>query len=283
MLYEKIIHDPGSTFSHKTYKQFTMPWHYHPEYELIVITSGGGKRFIGDYMDDFYPGELVLIGSNLPHFHMCYGLLENDPDKISGCEVIQFSKDIFPETFTQLGEMSVVSDLLERSKRGVKFTNPPSVEQICRMMRYLDKLTGVKRIFALYRILEILGKAKEYKLLTSDDHNPNLVGNDDNDPVNRVYRYLTNHFKEDVSLGQIADHIGYNPSALCRYFKKCAQKSIFECLADIRIGFACKLILNSSLSISQIAFESGYCNISNFNRQFKQIMGVSPSQYKSIM
>ncbi|MEG1587212.1 MAG: AraC family ligand binding domain-containing protein, partial [Bacteroidales bacterium] len=161
MLYEKIIHDAGSTFSHKVYPHFTMPWHFHPEYELMIIKSGGGRRFAGDHIDDYHPGDLVLYGSNLPHFHMCYGLLANDPDAISACEVIQFSGDIFPEKASQIEELGIVWNLLEKSQFGIKFINPPSVDRITSMMRRLDKQTGVKRIATLMRLLEILGSKFE--------------------------------------------------------------------------------------------------------------------------
>lgn len=110
-MYEKIIHDRGSSFSHKVYPYFTMPWHNHPEYGLIVIISGGGKRAAGDYMDD-YPGDLVLYGTNLPHYHMCYGLPEDDPERVSGSEVIQFSGDILPGDMAALEGFAVVFDLL---------------------------------------------------------------------------------------------------------------------------------------------------------------------------
>ena len=282
MLYEKIIHEGGNSFSHKVYPHFTMPWHYHPEFELIVITSGGGKRFVGDYIGDFKIGDLILFGSNLPHFHMCYGLAANDSEKFSSCEVIQFTSDIFPENMGQMSEFSAVRDLLARSRRGIKFTHPPRVERICRMMRALDKMSGVRRVFALFRILEMLGRMKNYRLLASDSYSTNLIGEDDNHPVNRVYRYLQNNFKENVTLDQIAEYAGFNPTALCRYFKKRAQRSIFECLGEIRINFACKLLLNSTFTISQIAYESGFRNIANFNRQFKNLTGFSPSEYKDL-
>lgn len=281
MYYEKIIHNPGTTFSYKVYPYFTMPWHYHPEFELIVITSGGGKRFAGDYMGEYHPGELVLYGGNLPHFHMCYGLLEDDPDRISESEVVQFNSDIFPANLIEVDEYAVVADLLERSKRGVQFTNPPSVERITNMMRSIDSFSGIRRIYTLMRILEILGRSEEYKLLSSGGYSFNIV-DDDNDPVNKVYRYLTNHFKQEVTLDEVAEHVGFNPSALCRYFKRRAQKSIFECLADIRIDFACKLLANSPLPISQIAYESGYKNIAHFNRQFKNITEHTPTQYREL-
>lgn len=282
MLREDILHNIGSSFSHKVYDHFTMPWHYHKEYELIVITSGGGKRFVGDYVDDFCVGDLVLFGSQLPHFHMCYGLVESNPLKISGCEVIQFPQSIFPSDIETLEEFTVISELLQRSRQGVKFTNPPSLDRICRMMRHIDSLQGIKRVAALFRILEILGKLSGYKLLTKDDYSMNIVGNDDNDPVNKVYKYLYQNFREDVVLDDIASKLGFNTSALCRHYKRRVQKSIIESLQEIRIGFACKLLINSALSISQIAFECGYKNIANFNRQFRTLMKLTPTEYKQL-
>lgn len=283
MLYEKIIHDGGSTFSHKLYPRFTMPWHYHPEYELIVIKSGGGKRFTGDHVEEYRPGDLVLFGSNLPHYHMCYGLVENDPSKLSASEVIQFPKEIFPEKMGSLKEFSQVASLLERSRRGVKFIRPPTIRRICAMMDFLDRQKGVKRIAALLRILEFLGREKNYKLLTSDQWTGKLIAEDENHPVNRVFRYLSNNFRDEITLEQVAEEAGFNPSALCRFFKRHAQISVFECLAEIRVGFACKLLVNSTYNISQVAYDVGYQNISNFNRQFKRIMGRSPSEYRELM
>lgn len=282
MLREEILHNIGSSFSHIVYDHFTMPWHYHREYELIVITSGGGKRFVGDFVDDFLTGDLVLFGSELPHFHMCYGLIENNSAKISGCEVIQFPRSIFPAEMENLQEFKIISELLQRSRQGVKFTNPPSLERICRMMRHIDSLQGVKRVAALFRILEILGRSSDYQLLSKDDYSMNIVGDDDNDPVNKVYKYLHENFREQIVLDHIADKLGFNTSALCRHYKRRVQKSIFESLQEIRIGFACKLLINSSLSITQIAYECGYKNIANFNRQFRAIMNITPSQYKQM-
>lgn len=282
MLKETIIHNIGSSFSHIVYDHFTMPWHYHNEYELILITSGGGKRFVGDYIDDFKPGDLVLFGAKLPHYHMCYGLINNEPDKISTCEVIQFNEAILPSNIHDLEEFRMINDLLMRSHRGIKFNRPPSIERIQRMMRYIDSLNGIRRVSALFRILELLGRLTDYQLLTRNEYSLNLIGDDDNDPVNRVYKYLHENFKNDISLDQLASKLGFNTSALCRHYKRRVQKSIFESLQEIRIGFACKLLLTSSLSVSQVCFEVGYKNISNFNRQFKNSLNMTPTEYKTM-
>ena len=282
MIQEHIIHNIGTSFSHIMYEHFTMPWHYHEEYELILITSGGGKRFVGDYVDDFNPGDLVFLGANLPHYHMCYGLVNNDKNKVSSCEVIQFTSNIFPSNIDSLEEFAIIYDLLQRSRYGIKFINPPSISRIQKMMTYIDSLKGIKRIYALMRILETLGKLPNYKLLTSPDYYSDIDRNNFSDITNKVYKYLLAHFKDKISLEELSDSFGFNAAALCRYYKRRTQKSIFESLKEIRINFACKLLLNSSLSVSQIAYECGYENISNFNRQFKSILKMTPSEYRLI-
>lgn len=282
MLYEKILHGAGNSFSHKFYPHFTMPWHFHPEFELILIVSGHGKRFVGDTVESFSTGDLVLLGENLPHFHMCDGLYANDEELYSSSEVIQFKKDIFPQAMEQIQEYAAINDLLERSRHGIKFTSPPERENIRKLMAHIDKLTGIKRITGLMRILDILGRMKEYKLITGTEYFNSTTQGELNDPIDIVFTYLNNNFKENISLEDIAAQAGFNPSSLCRYFKKRVQKSIFESLNELRIGFACKLIANSDYTISQIAYESGYRNIANFNRQFKKTTKLSPSEYRRL-
>ncbi len=282
MIREQIIHNVGSSFSHIVYEHFTMPWHYHIEYELILITSGGGKRFVGDYTDDFCVGDLVLLGSELPHYHMCYGIVENNKERFSGCEVIQFTDSIFPVEMGKLQEFSSIAALLERSKRGIKFTNPPSIDRVLRMMRYIDSLQGIRRINALYRILDILARSTKYKLMTSEQYSSNISEQYSDDLINNVYKYLHENFRKEISLDEISQKFGYNTSALCRHYKKRTQKSIMASLQEIRICFACKLLSDSRLNITQIAYESGYHNIANFNRQFKAITTLSPSSYREL-
>ncbi len=282
LIREQIIHGVGKSFLYKEYDHFTMPWHYHEELELILITKGGGQRFVGDYTEEFKPGDLLLFGSELPHFHMCDGLVRNEPELVSSCEVIQFSKKLFPKNIENVEEFRLIADLLVRSERGIKFTSPPNIEIVSSIMKNIDSLKGVKRITKLFRVLEILARIPEYKLLTSANYSSNLVGANHNDPVNKVYKFLYENFKNDITLDEISSYLGYNKSALCRHYKQRAQKGIMETLQEIRIGFACRMLVNSSLNISQVAFECGYNNISNFNRQFLVITRLTPTAYKKL-
>lgn len=283
MQYEKIIYGPGNSFSYKTItkKYFPMPLHHHPEIEVILITAGHGKRFVSNSVDDFAPGDLVLIGDNVPHFHLCDKIYYQDNDLFCSSRVIQFTRDIFPERFEQLTEYANIANLLQRGMYGVKFMNLPSIEQTAHIMESLDKLSGIKRINALLRMLDLLGRLKDYKILSQYDYKHDTVKQDDQNSISsKVYNYLMKNFKRKVSLEEVATHVNQNPTSLCRYFKQNTKKSIFESLNEIRVEYACKLLANSDFTIAQIAYESGYNNLSNFNKQFKKVLGKSPKDYK---
>jgi AraC-like DNA-binding protein len=130
-------------------------------------------------------------------------------------------------------------------------------------------------------ILDLLGQDKNAIQLLNYDYYKSITA-DKNEIINNVYEYLVNNFKNEVTLKEIADHVNYNPSTLCSFFKKHTQFTIFDCLRDIRISFACKLLNNSAQNITQIAYESGYNNLSHFNRQFIQHTSLTPSEYRSI-
>ncbi len=285
MEYEKIIYGPGKSFSYRTIrdKYFSMPLHLHPEIEIMLVTEGRGKRFVGESVDEFYPGDLVIIGDGLPHFHLCDRVYYEKNDLQCEVKVIQFKRDIFPAEMEKIEDFSNISDLIKRSMYGVKFTNPPSIEGIGRMMESLDKLSGIKRINALMRMLDLLGRMKEYRIIADFDYNYKSAGTRPGNTAARVYDYLVRNFKNEVTLGAIAANLNQNPASLCRYFKRHTQKSIFDCLNEIRIGYARKLLSNSDFTVSQIAYESGYRNLSNFNKQFRKLVHASPTEYRAAL
>ena len=284
MQYEKIIYGPGNSFSYKdiSKKFFPMPLHIHPEIEILLITSGHGKRFVGNSVDEFRPGDLVMYGDNLPHFHLCDKVYYEENDLYCSSRVIHFTRDIFPEHMSRLQEFANITSLLKKSKYGIKFTNPPSIEVAERIMSSVEKLSGIKRINTLFRILDLLGQMKDYKLLTEYDYSLGMSELETNTTATRVYRYLIEHFKRELSLKEIALNVNQNPTSLCRYYKRNTKKSVFETLIEIRIDYACKLLQNSDFTVSQVAYESGYDNLSNFNKQFKKIMGMPPRQYRDL-
>ena len=247
MLYETIIPASGSSFTKKNFifKHFPPDWHYHPEYELVAITEGVGKRFVGNGVSEFSPGDIAFIGSNVPHFHLSDRVYYENNDLYCCSEVIQFNQNIFPADFRTMPEFGPIVRLLER-----------------------------------YRILGMLSQTPDFSYLSIAEVDYNRVKDLHNLPVYRAYQYLANNFKEPVTLRQVAGYAGQNPTALCRNFKQSTGRSIFNCLLEIRIDFAYKLLVNSDFSIIQVAYESGFRNISHFNHKFKEMSGLSPLEYR---
>lgn len=284
MLYEKVVPTPQSSFNKRifTYKYFPLKWHYHKEYELIIIKKGFGKRFIGQGVEPFREGDLVLIGNNVAHFHLSDPIFYKDNEMYCESDVIQFSRDIFPENSANMQEFSTIKNMLATSIHGIHFTNKAIIEKCVELFAAINVQTNLERLISLYKMLGILSCTTEFRLCSVYSSHDNHDSSPPNTPVIKTYEYLISNFKEMITLPVIADKVGQNPAALCRSFKKNTGKSIFDALSEIRIGAASRLLLNSSLPITDIAFESGYRNISHFNHQFKNIIGLSPSAYRKM-
>ena len=282
MLYETIIPASGSSFSKKNFifKHFPPDWHYHPEYELVAITEGVGKRFVGNGVSEFSPGDIAFIGSNVPHFHLSDRIYYENNDLYCSSEVIQFNQNIFPTDFRIMPEFKPIVRLLDESSRGLLFHNDEVLERSHTRLSDFERHSGMKRLLELYSILEILSHTSEFSYLSLTKIDYNSVKDMHNLPVYRAYQYLANNFKENITLKQVAKYAGQNSTALCRNFKQSTGRSIFTCLLEIRIDFAYKLLVNSDFNIIQVAYESGFRNISHFNHKFKEISGLSPLEYR---
>lgn len=282
MLYETIIPASGSSFTKKNFifKHFPPDWHYHIEYELVAITEGFGKRFVGSGVSDFAAGDIVLIGSNVPHFHLSDRTYYENNDLYCCSEVIQFNTNIFPSEFQSMPEFESISRMLAESSRGLLFHNVEVLDRIRTKLANFEQLDGLKRLIELYRILGVLSLTPDFSYLSLAEVEKNKAKDMHNLPVYRAYQYLANNFKEPVTLEQVAEYAGQNPTALCRNFKQSTGRSIFNCLLEIRIDFAYKLLANSDFSIIQVAYESGFRNISHFNHKFKEMSGLSPLEYR---
>lgn len=280
ILYRRILHNVEQSFSYVENTPFTQPLHYHEEYELIYITSGSGKEFIGDAVSEYKPGYMAFIGSNIPHLHLCNSVINHSEEK-SVCEILQFPSSIFPSNIDEIKEYSIIYSLLKESSYGIKFHSAMTIKRVLKIMQGINQQRGIERIISLYRILDILGKSKHRELVSSLSFQSPIAGYSVNEPVSKVYAYLRNNFNQPVTLKSIADYVNQDPASLCRCFKQKTDKTIFEYLNEIRIEHACKLLLHSNLTNSQIAYEVGFNNISYFNKVFKSITHGTPSQYKS--
>ncbi len=280
ILERKIVHGSISSFSLVEYSQFLLPWHKHEEFEIMIFTGGEGKQFVGNGEADYKKGDIALIGSNIPHLHLCNNIADGKKESSSSGEALQFTMAIFPNQMDILPDFIEIDALLRKSQYGIRFYDNGLWLEIYNMAVELAKMYGIERVIQLYAILNKLSKSTNYRLISESIYYQDNALNSSSKSIDLVFKYLFRHFKEKITLTKIAEYVNQDPSALCRAFKKGTDKNIFRCLAEIRIKHACKLLINSSLSISQIAYECGYGSLSFFNEQFKNIINITPTEYR---
>lgn len=282
---EKVVPGKGSSFCAVAYENayFAAPLHVHPEYELILIEEGQGLSFVGDSVQKLRPGDFMLIGSNLPHLWLSADEYYM-PDTSLRCRSVysQFASSVFPAQNTIIPEMTSIMALLENSHRGIRFENEECGEVIG-MFRELPVKEGLERLLLLYHILNELAVHCPYRFLTSKEYEGGNSQFAEDSITKRAMDYINKYYQNDISLDSIADHVGMNPSALCRYFKRKTGKKLFDYVTELRVAFAAKLLINSNISISKIAYDCGYNNLSHFNRQFKSVMSTTPTEYRKLL
>ncbi|GAB3793383.1 AraC family transcriptional regulator [Spirosoma humi] len=282
-LFEKVMFNEQSSLLVRRFEllYFDAPWHYHPEYELTYIVKSHGRRFVGDHVEPFRAGDLVLLGPDLPHFW------RNDdefyqPDSIHLAESIVVQ---FPASFTERGLASIpeaasVRELLERARYGLRFSSEMS-QTTADLMEKLPQQTGLTQVLSLLAILNMLSTDQNAQLLASDGYQL-APGAAETERMKRVLEFMLRHFREEVRVEQIASIAGMAPAAFCRYFKNRTRKTFVEYLNELRIGHARKLLSNVDMSVGQVGLECGYNNNSHFHRQFKLSTGITPFQYQAL-
>lgn len=258
---------------------FDPSWHFHSEYQLFVVLEGSGTRFVGDNIAHFQEGDLVFTGSNLPH------LWRNDEKyfkkgsnlRVRGI-VVYFAEDFLGKGLWEKEEMLELRQLLEKGKRGLEISGEKN-RQIISMMKDLLHLNGVDSIIQILNILHIIARSNDHKYISSIGY-INTSRESDKDRLNEVYNYLMLNFKRDVRLEEVAEIASMSPTAFSRNFKVRTNKSFSDFIRELRIGHACKLLLEDKYTISHICYESGYNTLSNFNKQFRELMHKTPFEYK---
>lgn len=280
--FEKVVKPTNSSFCAVNYQSpyFTAPLHIHPEYELILIKQGTGLTFVGDMVHKMAPGDFMLIGKNLPHLWLSADeYYEKETTLMSGSVYSQFDYDIFPAEVSSAPEFDSIRLLLTKSQRGLIFTGD-NLQSIKKDFEELPGLDNFSKLLKLYHILYQLSTNCEHGFLTSEHYyNCNNDPEKENPIIQKVHEYMNKYYQENITLDEIATHAGMNASALCRYYKKYTGKTLFAYLSELRISYAAKLLMNKNRAINQVAYDCGYNNLSHFNRQFKNIIGESPSDY----
>lgn len=269
----------NSSFTTKVneYPYFLKIWHYHPELELVVILKSEGTCFVGDSIEKFQVGDVVLIGKNLPHMWLNdENYFDQDKDEAAKAIAIHFKQNYLGEAFFQTPEMIHLFELFERSKCGVKFLNVP--KSLIQEIQDMLELKGFHKTVSFLNILDKLAKHTSVKKLASDGF-VNSFKSTKSDIQDNVQAYIFNNFNKEIKLEEAAEIAHMNTSAFSRYFKRVNKKTFSRYVTEIRIGFACKMLMENKFNIAEVCYESGYNNISNFNRQFKVIMDCTPSEY----
>jgi len=275
--FEAIEPNFGHSYSYQKFdaskKNTDNIWHYHPEIELVYINGGAGKRRIGSHISYYTEGDLILIGSNLPHCGFT--------DKFTGNKneiLVQMKSDFLGQTFFNIPEMKKIQNLLEVAKGGIAFSG--STKQILGdKMEDLDNQNDFERILSILHILNELALSDEFKVLNAEGFSLETEVKD-NDRINIIFNYVKNNFQEDIPLVEIADMVSMTVPSFCRYFKKITNKTFVQFVNERRLVHASKLLTEQTMSITEVCFECGFNNFSHFNKSFKAFTGQNPSEYR---
>lgn len=256
-------------------------WHFHPEMELNYIVKSTGTRFVGDSIEEFEEGDLTFLGSNLPH------VWKNDtayfvPDSPlrAKAKVIQFLPDCFGSDFLKLKEMESIRRLFENAKRGLRITGKTKEKIIPFIDQLIQNKSGIQRIGLFLTILEVLAESEDLTFLSSEGF-LDSYHRFDTDTINRVYEFTLSQFNRRILIEEAAALAHMSVANFCRYFKNRTQKTYVQFLTEVRIGYACRMLIENKKSIQQIAGDCGFHNLSNFNRAFKLLKNQNPTTYRA--
>ncbi len=281
LTYKQTDRKPENSFSAR---QDTIPcieqdWHFHPELELIYFLKSSGTRYVGNSIGNFEAGELYLIGSNVPHLFRNHREYYDDIEDSEPADliVVKFERDFLGSTFKDLPETKRLQSLFDNANRGLKFSKAATYLVHTHMMG-LVCATGLSRIVSLLKILDVLSVSENYGFLCSNGFD-NSYKKSEKERMGRIISYLNENFENKIELETVASIAHMAPNAFCRYFKKRTQKSFVQFLNEIRIGHACKLLIEGKHQITTICYRSGFNTVTNFNRQFKALMHMTPTEY----
>ncbi|MBE9600205.1 AraC family transcriptional regulator [Pedobacter sp. MC2016-24] len=277
----KVSLEPAQSFSVRQDLQPSInnKWHYHQEIELIYFNNGDGTQFIGDSIKRFKSGDIVLLGANLPHYWRFDDVYFDEVNPApADVRVAHFSNQLFGDFFLNLPENKLLKDILEKAKRGVKITGP-NKEQVAELITKMLTAEGTERIIILMQALMEIAKSTQLEVLSSVGFHYDLEMVE-KDRINDIYDYTYANFKNKIYLEEIAEVARISPNSFCRYFKSRTRKTYSQFLIEVKVGQACKLLIEHSLNLKQVCYNSGFNNFASFHKCFKKITGKSPLCYQ---
>lgn len=249
--------------------------HSHKNFELNLITSGAGRRIVGNHISSYQEGDLVLLGPNISH---AWEILEIEKEKKPECIVTHFYENIISSDFFNIPELEPVVNLLKDAKNGIWFKGTKALK-VATVLKRMANLKGLDSYIQLLKVFNLLLDIEDREYLTLPSSLPNAYEKDQ-DQINKVYEYVFQKMQEGIKLKEAASIVCMEPSSFCRYFKKKTNQTFMEYVKSVRIGIAAELLAETDKQITQICFECGYNNLANFNHYFKVKMKKTPSEYR---
>ncbi|MEO0470439.1 MAG: AraC family transcriptional regulator [Bacteroidota bacterium] len=274
---DKLTHE-RLNFYRKEVPCLDSSWHYHPQYELLYISQSTGIRFVGDCVSHFYPGDLVLVGPNLPHlWRNDASYYEKGANKAVETIVLKFAPNFIGEGTFALPEFTEIRQLLEKSRFGISFREAISRKLHEELVSIVD-LSPLEQSIRLLDILRILALTDQKEVLSSTDMRQ--FTRENSQRIDLVLKFISDNYDNYITLKDVAEIACMTTNSFCRFFKRMTNKSFTQFLNEVRIRNASRLLIQEDYPISDICYMVGYKSISNFNRQFKHIMGSTPNHYR---
>ena len=273
---ENIDPNPGSSFFIEKYRGNAlcrMPfWHVHPEYEIVYIKEGSGTRCVGSHISNYYDGELIMLGPNIPHQPF-----SNDETPDNEEVVIQFKHRFFTEHLLNLPEAQAITALFYKSQQGIIFSSKTKHE----ISPLIEKVLGADSLEKLIAMLELLHKlatSTDYNLLKADSMALEIKSND-HQRMNLIYDYVANNFHKNITIDEVAHLCSLTTPSFCRFFKKTTGKTFVRFLNEYRIVKAQELLSKKTYSMAYILERCGFNDLAYFSKLFKKFTGYAPTVY----
>jgi AraC-like DNA-binding protein len=277
----KLSKPPQASFKFKKIQLETLEfnWHCHPEYEIMFMYGSRGKRFIGDSISYYNEGDLFLIGPYLPHTWYSPKLMRGR-NKVHQAILIQFAENFAGLNIHEIPEMVTLEHLFSNASRGIQFSGKTR-DKVVKIILQMQNKEGLQRLIALISILDNLSWAEksEKEILSSIEFTRRLQPNDQT-RIDRVCTYINENYKNPLRLKDAANIVNMSSTAFSRFFKKSTGKTFVSYVNALRIGWACKLLIESEMNIAEISYEVGFNNLSNFNRRFYERHKMNPREYR---
>jgi len=247
-------------------------WHFHPEYEIVYVEAETGVRHVGDHISKYEGSDLVFIGPNIPHLNFDYGV-----KTIAETVVIQMKEHFLGQPFFALPEITAINELFEKAKGGIAFYGETK-KMVGERLKQLPSLPHFQQLVELLQICQLLATSEEYSLLHSRPiANASLLK--EQQRLHKIYHFIETNYQKDIDVNKVATLTHLTTAAFCRYFKKTTHLTFTDFVNQYRINQAKKLLLHDK-NVTEACYESGFENLSHFNKTFKKIAGENPSSFK---